>query len=50
MVTLQGATPIYQGESTDNKPANVEINTIFEELDTGKEYFYNGSAWSEIGG
>lgn len=50
MITLQGATAIYQGESTDEKPTNVDINTIFEELDTGDEYFYNGSAWSKIGG
>lgn len=50
MVTLQGSSPIYQGESTDEKPINADINAIFEELDTGKEYYFDGTSWSEIGG
>ena len=25
-------------------------STIFEELDTGKKYYYNGSTWAVIGG
>lgn len=34
-------TYIVRGESTDVKPINaVPGNSIFEELDTGKEYFY----------
>lgn len=50
MVTQAGQTAIYQGESTDQKPSNEPINTIFEELDTGKKYYYNGSTWAVIGG
>ena len=50
MVTLQGSTAIYQGLSTDAKPTNVDTNTLFEELDTGIEYYFDGSAWSVGGG
>lgn len=50
MITLQGATAIYQGESTDQKPTDVDINTLFEELDTGNEYYFDGSTWSKVGG
>lgn len=50
MITMEGHTPIYQGESTDDKPTNVDTNTLFEELDTGYKYFYDGSSWLKIGG
>ena len=50
MITRAGATPIYQGNSTDVKPADAEINATFEELDTGDEYYYDGAAWSKVGG
>ena len=50
MITLQGATAIYQGKSTDSKPTDVDINTLFEELDTGNEYYFDGSTWSKVGG
>ena len=39
------------GYSTDTKPiTNVDLNTIFVELDTGDAYAWNGSAWVQIGG
>ena len=51
MITLEGATAIYQGKSTDNKPTeSVDVNTIFEELDTGNDYYFTGVAWAKIGG
>lgn len=50
MITLIGSTPVYQGESTDSKPTDVEINTTFEELDTGNEYYFTGETWAKIGG
>lgn len=50
MVTLNGATADLRGNSTDEKPANVEINTIFVELDTGDAYYYNGTVWVKVGG
>lgn len=48
MVTL--STPIYQGASTDAKPTEVEVNSLFEELDTGDEYYYTGVTWEKVGG
>lgn len=49
-VTLQGHAADYYGESTDNKPTDVDVNTKYKELDTGDTYFYNGTAWVKIGG
>ena len=49
MITLENK-PIYQGESTDSKPTDVEINSKFEELDTGNVYFFDGTTWIKIGG
>lgn len=42
----------YEGLSTDSKPTtNVGTNDEFKELDTGKTYYFNGSAWAEgVGG
>ena len=42
----------YEGLSTDSKPTtNVGTNDEFRELDTGKWYYYDGSAWQEgVGG
>ena len=37
------------GLSTDNKPTNVRVNTIFWELDTNDKYFFDGTAWHKIG-
>jgi len=38
------------GVSSDNKPTDVALNDLFIELDTGDAYFWNGSAWQQIGG
>ena len=38
------------GYSTDTKPTDVDLNDFFIELDTGRAYAWNGSAWVEIGG
>lgn len=48
MVTLKGYTPNRLGLSTDQKPTNVDVNTIIRELDTNKYYYFNGSDWNEI--
>ena len=49
-VTLAGAQPNYVGKSTDNKPTvNVEINSIFLELDTGNFYYFDGTSWNKLG-
>ena len=50
MVSLQGNTSEYVGLSTDEKPSEAEVNAKFTELDTGDEFYYNGSEWAKIGG
>ena len=48
MVTLKGYTANYAGKSTDTKPTDVEINTVFHALDTDKYYYFDGTQWNEI--
>ena len=48
MVTLKGYTANLIGKSTDSKPTDVEVNTIFHELDTDKKYYFDGTTWTEI--
>lgn len=50
----EGATKVYReymGLSSDSKPTPSDLltNSLFLELDTGDFYYYNGSAWEEIG-
>lgn len=49
-VTLNGATANYMGLSTDTKPSNADINSLFLELDTGDFYYYDGDSWEKVGG
>ena len=50
MVSLIGQEPAYFGKSTDEKPSDVGVNSIFIELDTGIIYFYEGDdTWTEVG-
>ena len=39
----------FLGLSTDEKPTNCGINSLFLELDTGKVYYFDGTTWKEIG-
>ena len=48
MVTLKGYTANLEGLSTDSKPTDVEVNTIFHALDTDKYYYFDGENWTEI--
>lgn len=43
--------PTFLGLSTDVKPTGYGIgfNALFYELDTKKLFYYDGSAWKEIG-
>lgn len=50
MITLKGANADYVGLSTDEKPTNVSVNSLFLELDTGDFYYYDGTAWEKVGG
>lgn len=50
-VSLIGSTGNLKGESTDAKPTtNIEVNTLFVELDTGDVYYYDGTDWLKVGG
>ncbi len=40
----------YEGLSTDTKPTDVPVNSIFWSLDENKEYYFDGSSWSAVGG
>ena len=48
-VTLNGHGADYVGLSTDTKPADVHLNALFLELDTGDFYYYDGSDWLQVG-
>ena len=49
-VTLNGSRANLVGLSTDTKPLDVEVNTIFLELNTGDFYYFDGTDWLKIGG
>lgn len=53
MVTLNGSTSNLMGLSTDDKPiTDIDINTLFLELDTGDFYYFigtEGSEWAKVG-
>lgn len=40
----------YRGLSTDVKPLNACVNSLFWELDTGDVYYFNGTSWAKCGG
>lgn len=41
----------FKGTSADEKPTeNVAENSLFFELDTNTLFYFDGSAWAEIGG
>lgn len=39
----------YKGLSTDTKPTNCAVNSLFLELDTGTFFYFDGEDWNEIG-
>ena len=39
----------YKGLSTDTKPTDCTVNSLFLELDTGDFYYFNGETWEEVG-
>lgn len=40
----------YKGLSTDSKPTDCGINSMFLELDTGDFYYFTGATWAKVGG
>lgn len=50
-VTYKVAYELVGLSTDDPKPTDgVEVNTIFHELDTGDDYYYNGEEWAKVGG
>lgn len=49
MITLNGSAPDLLGLSTDTKPEDAFINSLFLELDTGDFYYFTGEAWAKVG-
>lgn len=51
MITKNGQVADLLGLSTDSKPTtDVDVNTLFLELDTGDFYYFNGTTWAKVGG
>lgn len=51
MITNEGSGGNLKGLSTDEKPTNVPINTIFLELDTQVFYYFDtDEEWHIVGG
>lgn len=38
----------FNGLSTDEKPTNCAVNSLFLELDTGNFYYFDGIEWNQI--
>lgn len=50
MITNNGSSLDLLGLSTDTKPDDAAVNTLFLELDTGDFYYFDGEAWAKVGG
>lgn len=54
MVTTAGTSDVktfeYKGLSTDVKPTDCAVNSLFFELDTGDFYYFTGETWAKVGG
>lgn len=54
MVTKASPAELYdvelKGLSTDTKPTDCAVNSLFLELDTGDVYYFDGTNWSKVGG
>ena len=41
----------FMGLYTDTKPTEgIAVNSLFLELDTGDDYYFDGSDWAKVGG
>lgn len=49
-VTNNGSGLNLLGLSTDEKPTDAAINTLFLEVDTGDFYYFDGTSWAKVGG
>lgn len=39
----------YSGLSTDHKPSNAPVNSVFKELDTGVSFYFSDGTWNTMG-
>lgn len=39
----------FSGLSTDAKPTDCGVNSLFYELNTKKVYYFDGTTWKEVG-
>ena len=39
----------FSGLSTDAKPTDCGVNSLFYELNTKKVFYFDGTTWKEIG-
>ena len=39
----------FMGLSTDDKPTDCGINSLFLELDTSDVYYFDGENWAKVG-
>ena len=47
---IAGGTDVeYMGLSTDDKPENPTLYSLFLELDTGDLYYFDGEDWALFG-
>ena len=53
-VTMASPTDVsqveFKGLSTDDKPTDCGVNSLFLELDTGDFYYFTGDSWAKVGG
>ena len=47
---FKGTYKEYSGLSTDSKPTDCGVNSLFLELNTGDVYYFTGAAWAKVGG
>ena len=39
----------FKGLSTDDKPTDCAVNSLFWELDTNDTYYFDGENWTKVG-
>ena len=39
----------FSGLSTDSKPTECGVNSLFYELNTKKVFYFDGTTWKEVG-
>lgn len=49
MITLNWIARDLRAKSTDEKPTDVEVNTLLLEVDTGDVYYFDGATWKKVG-